>query len=421
MSQPPPSTALGIVLLRSPAGSSFDAEVDAVVAGMAAAGAPAAREGTVFRVRQAAGTATVTPEPAPLAYNQAFGPMIAAHPDAAGIVEAYKAHTGLFGVTVEGADPAGAASLLRTILGGIAAHPSASVVILPGEQRFATAAEYRAAEAAAAPAAPAPAEAVGAPVPAATPASEPAAALEPALTAVVLLAEAPRSLGEIVSAISPSMGDPLMDAPVLPRLDITINSHQFVVGGLTSPVEDRQLGGDLAVSPMRSRLTPVVEGHRGAITVGVVLDADWTGAMATFTNVVANVLDRPDAGGVWIPEQAMVTTDVLFQGEAAQHPALTWTRVHAGVLDAQQGMSFAFTRGLAALGGRDVQLVATAEPARLFEDLRQALAEELARGALPRLGGSLTLAGGEFTLTEGTSVAGLGPVLDLRYAPPATR
>jgi len=103
----------------------------------------------------------------------------------------------------------------------------------------------------------------------------------------------------------------------------------------------------------------------------------------------------------------------VFLGSMERDPVVNLTGVHAMWFDAARTASVAFTSGLAALGGHELQLHATAEPGALFEVLRAATADELSQGRLPREGGTLAIGGSPHHLVSSTGVVDGLPVLDL--------
>lgn len=451
---------LGIVLLQTPPGTSFDAEVQAVVDRLASAGLSADRAGTVFAVEHRGSRAILTPEPAPLAWNDAFGPWIAAHQSPDGLHERYRSHTGLLSVQVgTTGDVAITRRLLLELVRLVAQHPSASVVTLPGDTKFWYAEQVRnwpaylelaptppsqpAPQPVAQPApqpvaqpAPRPVAqptprpvAQPTPQPVAQPAPQPVAQPQPqpapqppqqrpsgpTVVARILLGSVPSSTGEVLAPLDPATAGRMANVPPVPQLVLPVNGVDVDLGVHTSPVPADALGPDLGVSPLRQTLEPAVAAHRAHVSVTVPVGADWRSSLTVFANVVARLLDRDDAKAVWLPQQRLLTTDVMFQGDVHTRPELVFARVHAMWEAGQGGPSIGFTQGLAAIGGTEVQLGANGvAPAQLFEDLRRAVADSLAAGTLPSAGGRLTVAGYSLGLVPSTSRVTGGPVLELR-------
>jgi hypothetical protein len=414
---------LGIVLLQTPQGTSFDSEVRGVVERLGAAGLVADRAGNVLAVEHRGSRALLTPEPAPLSWNDAFGPWIAAHQSPDGLHERYRTHTGLLTVQVGTAgDAAVTRRLLLELVRLIAQHPTASVVTLPGDAKFWYAEQVRNwpayLELAPAPVAPPPSpqpQPVAQPQPVVPPQPVAQRPSGPAVVAHVLLASVPATMGEALATLGPDTASRLAQVPPAPQVPVVVDGRELLVGVSTSPVPADALGPDLGVSPMRARLEPVAAAHRAVVSVTAEVGTDWAGAMRTVVHAVGRLLERDDAGAVWFPQQRLLTTDVLFRGDAANRPELNFARVHAMWQAAPGGPAIGFTQGLAALGGQEVQLVAHGvDPARLFEDLRQAVADGLATGTLPAPGGRLTVAGYPLHLVPTTSQVTGQPVLELR-------
>lgn len=420
MDQADQKPQLGIVLLQTPPGTSFDAEVQAVVDRLASAGLQADRAGTVFAIEHRGSRAILTPEPAPLAWNEAFGPWIAAHQSPDGLHERYRSHTGLVSVQVgTTGDVAITRRLLLELVRLIALHPSASVVTVPGDTKFWYAEQVRNwpayLELEPAPAARQPAlQPAAQPQPVAPPAP-PQRPSGPTVVARILLGGVPTSMGEVLAPLDPATAQRMANVPPVPQLVLPVNGVDVDLGVHTSPVPAEALAPDLGVSPLRQTLEPVVAAHRAHVSVTVPVGSDWRSSLAVFANVVARLLDRDDAKAVWLPQQRLLTTDVMFQGDVHTRPELVFARVHAMWEAGQGGPSIGFTQGLAAIGGTEVQLGANGvAPAQLFEDLRRAVADSLAVGTLPSAGGRLTVAGYSLGLVPSTSRVTGGPVLELR-------
>lgn len=244
---------------------------------------------------------------------------------------------------------------------------------------------------------------------------------EPTIDAYVLLGTVPSGMAEVMDSIQPGFGGPYEGIPLLPDLALVLNDADMRIGSFGQPVTDPGLSADLAVSPLRGTLEPAVAGHQAAIRLAVNPPAgDFLPSMITWANVLAYLLSRDDAAAVWIPYQQQVTTDVMFTGWMERDPAVNLTGVHAMRVD--QSSSVAFTSGLAALGGRELQLRAAADPGALFTALRDATAEEVGRSRLPAAGGTMAVGGAQHHLVEAAGLVDARPVLDLvaAAAAPAT-
>src|SRR5699024_2761029 len=123
------------------------------------------------------------------------------------------------------------------------------------------------------------------------------------------------------------------------------------------------------------------------------------------SQVTAAVAGSQDALGVYLPDQLRLTTTVLYGGEVDQRPAQTWFWTPAMWLDRQQGTSHAFTEGLAALGGAEVQYSGVQiDPAQAFATLRGTVAGVLETGAVPTAGLGVDVDGVAHQFLPGTDL-----------------
>ncbi|WP_163544710.1 hypothetical protein [Occultella kanbiaonis] len=235
----------------------------------------------------------------------------------------------------------------------------------------------------------------------------------PAVSAHVLLSSVPTDMGEVLSSIQPGMGDPLAGAPLLPSFEMRVNGADLTIGAFGAPISDPRLQADLANSPLRQTLTQPVADHRASISLGVNPPQDFAASLDTWATVVAYLLDRDDAVAVWLPYQQHVTTDVMFMGWAERDMAVNLTGVHAMWLDGDQTASVAFTSGLAALGGRELQLRGERGPAAAHALLQAGTAAELNQRRIPQPGGTIVVEQTPYLLVEGTGAVDGRPVLDL--------
>lgn len=234
------------------------------------------------------------------------------------------------------------------------------------------------------------------------------------IRAVVLLSTVPPDMANVFDSIQEGMGASVAGVPLLPDLSIGVNGAELRIGAFGAPVTDPGLRSDLATSPLRQTLEPAVAQHVAAITLGVAPPSDFTAVMTTWLNVLAYLLDRDDAAAVWLPYQSLVNTDVMFIGMMERDPAVNMTATHAARWSDEPEMtSLAFTRGLAALGGRELQWSAPEQPATLFQSLQAAVSGEVGQGRLPQPGGTLTVGGASYQLADGVSLIDGNPVLNL--------
>ncbi|TGO05218.1 hypothetical protein [Serinibacter arcticus] len=231
---------------------------------------------------------------------------------------------------------------------------------------------------------------------------------------VVLLRRVPERIGAVLALFSP---DPrtVQDVPG-DRVTTTVNGHAITVALTPAPLRSDHLTYALAQSPTKQLLADAVAGHAAHVSFTYEGD-DLRGAQPTLTVLTAYVADAEDGLAVFVPATDQLTTDVLYAGEAASTPALTWFNTMAARLDATT--SIAHTIGLARLTGSEIQLRSTAlSPGEAFRDLREGVAAALDAGAELRAGDGLALGGVHHVLTPGASVIGMGDVLDVVPGPP---
>lgn len=185
----------------------------------------------------------------------------------------------------------------------------------------------------------------------------------------------------------------------LPRIAMTVNGVKLDLSIAAAPLRSDLLGFALATSPLRSTLEPVVTRHRAHVRI-LAARHDAFAVQGALTAATARLASRDDVGAVLLPHQEALTTDVMYVGETIQRPALTWFRTNAA--QAGDGTSIAFTRGLWAMGGRDVVLPgAPWDPAETFAALRAGVAAVLEDGRLPREGETIDVAGAPHALAPG--------------------
>ena len=241
------------------------------------------------------------------------------------------------------------------------------------------------------------------------------------VSAVVLLDIEPRGVGEYLSRISPQLQAKVDQTPPLAdllALGLTINGSDVMVRTEQAPMEHDGLSYAIAQSPVRQLLEPAVAGHRGWVEVTISQITDPHSAQRTLSGVTAAIAGGAYAVAVYLPHQYRATTQVLYVGEAAQRLAQTWFWAPAMWLDQQQGVSHAFTEGLAVLGGLEVQYSnVPADPAEVFRRLRSTVAEVLETGSVPQAGLGADIDGVPHQFVPGTDRIRNIPVLDLLPAP----
>lgn len=230
------------------------------------------------------------------------------------------------------------------------------------------------------------------------------------LRAVVLLAQEPGSLAEVLGAFFPDAAAAIGDLP-LRQMGLNVNGVPMTFEIGAGPLVARELDYAVSQSPLRARVEDAVARHRGHLILSADDVADVFRASELLSNVVATYADGPDGLAVWLPDADHVTTDVMYVGEVSERMALTWFSAMAARLDATTAL--AHTIGVRHLGGWDVQLRSTTlTPADAHRELRAAVATLLEGETLPAPGAAVVIAGQPHVLTPAPSVLGLGDVLD---------
>lgn len=227
---------------------------------------------------------------------------------------------------------------------------------------------------------------------------------------VILLPEEPASMGDVFGPVAPALAQALGPMPPVPRLVVPINGVELELGVHTTPCADQALFGDLANSPLRTELDEPVAAHRAHTTISYAHNPDdvWSG-LDLVTNMTATILDQSAAVAVWLPEQMLVNTDVLYVGDVARdQPERTWFRVHSMWLDDARTEALGFTRGLARIGWPELQLHGVAQdPGRVWNEFTTSVGSLLAqREPAPVAGGRLTVGEVTYSLRPGTGLLG---------------
>ena len=227
----------------------------------------------------------------------------------------------------------------------------------------------------------------------------------------ILVEAAPASMGDALAPLGAQLGEKLGALPLMPTLGLPVNDTDLTVGVAAQPITDRRLLSDLAISPLRERLTEPVARHQAVISVSLdPATAQVWEATTTWANVVAALLNRTDAVAVWLPYQERVTTDVLFQGQM-RRPADNIVGTIAMWSDEARTTSFGTTRGLDLMGGRDLEVQMAVEPAALFRMLQDAVAAAWDRRRAPVAGDVITIGHTSHALHERPAITGDRTVL----------
>lgn len=227
--------------------------------------------------------------------------------------------------------------------------------------------------------------------------------------AVVLLAQPPATIGEVLDVLQPGMGANIQGVP-LQGISVAVNGFAVAFELDGQPLVARELDYAVTQSPMRALVEKAVAEHRGFLTLTVAADHDVFGASQLLANVTATYARDANGLAVWLPDADQATTDVLYAGEAAQRSAQVWFHTMAARID--DASSIAHTIGVRHLGGIDVQLRSTLAPADAHDALRDAVATLLEARTMPAAGATVVIGGVPHVLQPAQSMLQMGDVLD---------
>ena len=230
------------------------------------------------------------------------------------------------------------------------------------------------------------------------------------LRAVVLLAQEPGSLAEVLEGFFPDAAAAVAGSPQR-QLSVNANGIPMTFELGEGPIVASELDYAVSQSLLRTRVQHAVARHRRHLILSADDATTVFSASKLLSNIAATYADGPDGLAVWLPDADYVTTDVMYAGDVERRPALTWFNTMAASLDATTAL--AHTIGVRHLGGWDVQLrSSTLTPAQAHQELRAAVATILEGEELPEPGAAVVIAGQPHVLTPAPSVLGLGDVLD---------
>ncbi|MGO1975059.1 MAG: suppressor of fused domain protein [Propionibacteriaceae bacterium] len=173
----------------------------------------------------------------------------------------------------------------------------------------------------------------------------------PAWSVRLLMANRADHLGEVLDEALPNraarLAEERAEESVVPTAD-----GQEVRFRVSGPLNPEQLITDAAHSPLADRVNGPVREHGGVLTLTPVGPGIGDEFMAVIAMAVM-IAERSDVLALWFPQQQYVTTAEQFRTDAMDDALLTF-RVHP--TEFPDGGTAVITRGLAALGGREVLL-----------------------------------------------------------------
>lgn len=200
----------------------------------------------------------------------------------------------------------------------------------------------------------------------------------------VLLMQPPRDVSDVLSTVVPPEQLHVFAGQI--QAGLTVEDHQYVVR-LFPGSEDDELFMAAGVSPLRDEVEPSAEQHVARAVVEPAQDLSLLEAQPVLARLTRRICELGPAVAVWAPHQLKLTSDVLFQADVEERPSRTWHHLHTMWRGADADCAHAFTRGLATLGGQDLQVDAAGpQPAQLREQLQETVCQMLEEGHLPEPG-----------------------------------
>lgn len=166
----------------------------------------------------------------------------------------------------------------------------------------------------------------------------------------VLMKNRAEHLGEVLDEALPNRAAALTEERVVDSV-VPAANEQEVHMRVSGPILPQQLLADAADSGLSDQQTEDLFGaHHGVVTVAPVVGGGGN-QFATVLVLAAMVAERSDALAVWLPAQHYVTTAAQFVQETMDGELYAF-RVHP--TQAPAGHTAVMTKGLVALGGREV-------------------------------------------------------------------
>lgn len=227
----------------------------------------------------------------------------------------------------------------------------------------------------------------------------------------VLMRDRADHLGQVLDESLPNraaqLAEDRMEESVIPVAD-----EQEVRVRVSRGVAAEQLSTDGAKSPLADQVATAISEHRGMVTLTPVGGRSGL-QFSSVVALAAMVAERSDALAVWLPAQQYVTTAEQFHQDVMHGEDPVTFRVHP--TEAPAGSTAVITRGLAALGGREVLMH---DDAMTHQDLTRRVKSALhkldeARFLAPEADQQVRYGFSKFVLREGPHPVTGEPVLEM--------
>lgn len=227
----------------------------------------------------------------------------------------------------------------------------------------------------------------------------------------ILMRDRADHLGQVLDEALPNRAAALAEDRV-EESAIPVADEQEVRVRVSRGVTAEQLGSDGAHSPLADQVAAAIGEHRGMVTLTPVGGRDGQ-QFSSVMALAAMLAERSDALAVWLPAQEYVTTAEQFAQDVMHGDDPVTFRVHP--TQAPAGSTAVITRGLAALGGREVLM---RDDAMTHADLTRRVKSALhkvdeARFTAPEADQQLRYGFSKFVLREGPHPVTGEPVLEM--------
>ncbi|WGW12478.1 suppressor of fused domain protein [Saxibacter everestensis] len=167
----------------------------------------------------------------------------------------------------------------------------------------------------------------------------------------VLMKSRHAHLGDVLAPLMPNRAALLAEKQSTDAV-IPAGEKENVRWRVAGPIKPAQLSKDAGNSPLRDQVRAAVLEHRGVVTLAPEHPGDG-GQVTAVMAMVAMLAEQSEVAAIWLPHQQHVTTAEQFTADIKNEVRLTY-RVHPAT--APEGTTAVITRGLAAIGGREVLL-----------------------------------------------------------------
>lgn len=227
----------------------------------------------------------------------------------------------------------------------------------------------------------------------------------------VLMRDRADHLGQVLDESLPNRAAALAEDRTEESV-IPVADEQEVRLRVSRPVAAEQLTRDGANSPLSGQVAAAISDHRGILTLTPVGGRSGK-KFSSVVSLAAMVAERSDALAVWLPAQEYVTTAEQFVQDVMHGDDPVTFRVHP--TEAPAGSTAVITRGLVALGGREVLM---RDDRMTHEDLTRRVTHVLneldqARFIAPEADQQAKYGFSKFVLKEGTHPITGEPVLEM--------